>query len=154
MLLPAFSTDPYHMRISGGIYGMVSQGGDPDSIFNQVGLSPPRRPARPPAALLPAPAPRATAHTSFRSAGGMPRHATTPARCSWLGACAVLAVLTNLCVRPCNHSPSLTRLRPRWPSAMTRTTCGEMRLRIFRALPCVSSPPPHPPPRGNVTVEP
>ena len=43
MLLPAFSTDPYHMRISGGIYGMVSQGGDPDSIFNQVtGPSPPR----------------------------------------------------------------------------------------------------------------
>ena len=43
MLLPAFSTDPYHMRISGGIYGMVSQGGDPDSIFNQVtGPSQPR----------------------------------------------------------------------------------------------------------------
>ena len=35
MLLPAFSTDPYHMRVSGGIYGMISQGGDPESIYNQ-----------------------------------------------------------------------------------------------------------------------
>jgi hypothetical protein len=35
MLLPAFSTDPYHHRLSGGIYGAVAQGGDPDSVFNQ-----------------------------------------------------------------------------------------------------------------------
>ena len=35
MLLPAFNTDPYHMRVSGGIYGMISQGGDPESIYNQ-----------------------------------------------------------------------------------------------------------------------
>ena len=83
MLLPAFSTDPYHMRISGGIYGMVSQGGDPDSIFNQVtGSSPPRPKLR---RSVTAPARRATAQSQGVCRCTPPR-GRAPARRSWLGA--------------------------------------------------------------------